>query len=1045
MAEISPLAIDYTDYLAERTRGFVGRDWVFGELADWLADPDGPRCFLLTGEPGAGKTSVSAQLARFSSGAAPAPMPSLGPGFLSAIHFCSFRDRRWINPQVFTESLTGQLAARHPAFARAVLRSVAPTVEIRQHVEQNWGRLVGAEIGTLIVTASTEDLFGRLVREPLEALGEPVVILVDALDESLGYTGEVTIAELLARTENLPAGIRFIVTSRPDRDVLRRFRAARELTLSPGRESPAGVPLQVLQDVQDYIVQESLDERLADDLPIGRFVATVRDRSEGNFLYVRQLLRMLGNLPTPITADSLTTLPAALDEVYLDLLHRLAGRTRTAWSQYGPVLGMLAVAQVPLTEARIAAFTSLPLGVVRTVLAEVRQLLETDEKLAATTRSYSLYHASFGEFLLDADRAEEYWLDGVDLHRTVALHFWNTYRHDWQQIPTYGLRNLAAHLFEGREHDRLQQLIDQDWIAVRHRRRSYSYDGLLDDVDLAWRAAEGVPGSEVRWALTVASVTSMARDISPDVLGALVATGVWSVAQGTMQARRAAAGEARCKAMALMAPHLPEPSRTELYDEALAEAVHISDPENRSRVLTWLLPRLPSGLRTGGLIRTVEAIEELSDQQRQPGGYGGHYGSGAGVRLIYTGTRTEALRQLSELLATEELAAEQVTAQLAQGSISPEAAARLTAGLPDQPPELSELSSTDALLTQVNADIRIDDDHLRRDVIEGLRRPSLMSEPPRVGAPARPVPRYSYGQFALEDQRLLDQLGPQTARSLVELLSGLPGPEAERTADRAAALVQRGGWLRYQEAGRAQEWIEQTLDQLRQLPHSDAIDRLTQAIAAQAISSAQQAVYGRGYDSWNTRHRIGLLIRLLPHLSEPALTTAAGSVLTLLVDEFADKLTVDQTATLAWHLPAHLLSRAEPVFTESPIPRFLPAELVPAALQVARRSKNREWLSACADRLSGADLLEVLAVARELGGQELQTELLGRRAPAFAQLDRVVLQEIWSATLRELSSLGRPAFLSRLRPLGPVIEALGGQHAVAETVQAIEDVGRWWP
>jgi hypothetical protein len=39
----------------------------------------------------------------------------------------------------------------------------------------------------------------------------------------------------------------------------------------------------------------------------------------------------------------------------------------------------------------------------------------------------------------------------------------------------------------------------------------------------------------------------------------------------------------------------------------------------------------------------------------------------------------------------------------------------------------------------------------------------------------------------------------------------------------------------------------------------------------------------------------------------------------------------------------------------------------------------------------------------------------------------------------------RSELLADLAALAPVIAALGGPEAIAETCRAIEDVGRWWP
>src|SRR5438105_3279694 len=114
--------IDFMSYITERTINFTGREWVFQAINDWLADPDGSRFFLLTGEPGAGKTAIASRLCQFAQGSVPSPegLTSLTPNFLSAIHFCSGRDSRWNNPHVFAESLALQLAEHYPVYAKAL-------------------------------------------------------------------------------------------------------------------------------------------------------------------------------------------------------------------------------------------------------------------------------------------------------------------------------------------------------------------------------------------------------------------------------------------------------------------------------------------------------------------------------------------------------------------------------------------------------------------------------------------------------------------------------------------------------------------------------------------------------------------------------------------------------------------------------------------------------------------------------------------------------------------------------------------------------------
>jgi len=105
--------IDFFDYIVDRTKDFTGREWVFAEIDRWLADEDGVKYFLLTGEPGSGKTAIAARLAQFSLGVV---QPSknclqISSGFLAADHFCQARRADTAGPLEFTRNISRQLCA----------------------------------------------------------------------------------------------------------------------------------------------------------------------------------------------------------------------------------------------------------------------------------------------------------------------------------------------------------------------------------------------------------------------------------------------------------------------------------------------------------------------------------------------------------------------------------------------------------------------------------------------------------------------------------------------------------------------------------------------------------------------------------------------------------------------------------------------------------------------------------------------------------------------------------------------------------------------
>jgi ATP-dependent Clp protease ATP-binding subunit ClpA len=54
-------AIAFDRDIERLTEGFTGREWVFKEIDRWLQQ-DNERFFILTGEPGVGKSAIAALL-----------------------------------------------------------------------------------------------------------------------------------------------------------------------------------------------------------------------------------------------------------------------------------------------------------------------------------------------------------------------------------------------------------------------------------------------------------------------------------------------------------------------------------------------------------------------------------------------------------------------------------------------------------------------------------------------------------------------------------------------------------------------------------------------------------------------------------------------------------------------------------------------------------------------------------------------------------------------------------------------------------------------
>jgi type II secretory pathway predicted ATPase ExeA len=477
-SETKPI-LDFTHYLAERTRDFTGREWVFRAINDWLGDADGSRVFMLTGEPGSGKTAIAGRLTQFSQSVVSPPegLDRLAPSFLSAVHFCSARDRYWIDPFTFAGSIATQLANRFATYRRAIEDSHEDR-RVRVDISQDVKTAMNSQVIGMVVNVtapSPESAFNRVVRDPLEELfrqgfDQQLVILVDALDEALLHSEEVGIVSLLTQADNLPADVRFILTSRPEIEVVRPLRR------SGVDQHSLTSPLELtnsLYDVERYVRNKlaelsHITTKLGPDLSIDSLVTAVRDSSAGNFLYVDYLLRMLKDQHAEIRKESLSELPAGLDGIYLEFVERLTVSPEVWVEDYAPIVGTLAVAQQALTEEQLAEFAGKSKPLVRTCLKRLLQLLEADEALPSSKQTYSLYHRSFADFLLDRDRAEEYWCEPIEQHLRIADCLQRIYGGDWLTADDYAVLYLGYHLSEAeREADQHSQRTTRQQLVNR--------------------------------------------------------------------------------------------------------------------------------------------------------------------------------------------------------------------------------------------------------------------------------------------------------------------------------------------------------------------------------------------------------------------------------------------------------------------------------------------------------------------------------------------------------------------------------------------------
>lgn len=344
--------------IREKTRNFVGRDFVFASIHNHLADPAFPSGYIqIIGEPGIGKTALLARLVETT-------------GYL---HHFNIATQNIRSAQAFLENVCTQLIDVYQL----------PYNALPARATQDSGFLV-----ELLEAAAQQTRFS------------PVVLLIDALDEA-----EVAVAServnRLYLPDTLPDRVHVIATTRPEDDVRLRSTTLREIFI---REDDPHNQEDVRQYVRNYLAEhrDTMRERLSQwGVSEDEFVDVISTRSEGNFMYLVLVLNDIrdGEITAAHVGGSIYKLPAGL-RLYYREHWRIVGERDSATFEAcdKKVVCQLAAARKPVSIDQLMVWTGLDRYQVTLIIRKWRQFLNDDAGADGTIR-YRIYHASFQDFL----------------------------------------------------------------------------------------------------------------------------------------------------------------------------------------------------------------------------------------------------------------------------------------------------------------------------------------------------------------------------------------------------------------------------------------------------------------------------------------------------------------------------------------------------------------------------------------------------------------------------------------------------------------------
>ena len=254
------------------------RQWFFNELSLWFADEES-RVVILTAGPGMGKSVLSAKVCQ----------QYRERGQLAGCHFCDFKKSDCSNPLTVLESLACQMCENVDGFRDKL-------DEILRHYHSR---------------KSLSDAFRVLLSEPLHALKrrEPMLIVVDALDESKTDDKSEFLELISDEFPELPKWIKILITSRPELQVKKKLEHFNPLEILPQDDNQK-------KDLK-FFVKGSLPH-----FKVGSIDFVVW-KCEGSFLFAYYMVKELKKMHSGIEANLRDYAPKGISGFYEGQFKRL--------------------------------------------------------------------------------------------------------------------------------------------------------------------------------------------------------------------------------------------------------------------------------------------------------------------------------------------------------------------------------------------------------------------------------------------------------------------------------------------------------------------------------------------------------------------------------------------------------------------------------------------------------------------------------------------------------------------------------------------------
>ena len=417
------------------------RNEILNEITDWINNiEDNTRIFWLHGNAGTGKSSIAHTIAyRFKK-----------LGRLGSCYCLNRNEQR--DKNIFT-TIARDLADRDSEMRRELVAAVHLDTSLKN-------------------TTDTLQQWKELIMKPAQKLSEamvgPIVIVIDALDESGGVDSRQHILRILAgkldddesRVSKLPPNFRIVLTSRPLPDIYDALNGV----IHVQQKSMDSIPSSLTQyDILHYVSCELSGLK---GIQSNEVSASLARASDGLFEWARLACAYIKEDNAGMTAmERFELVITHVKDDYvplLDSMYKLTLETifppdqdkrrnrSVCLDRFRSVMAQILGTAEPLPLASLNTmrhqFGHVRKTDINTIIRPMGALLSGTTDPATTIRPL---HASFPEFLMDENRSGEFFIDVSHIHNDLAFASLGVMKDALQfnicRLPTSYLPNSEIH------------------------------------------------------------------------------------------------------------------------------------------------------------------------------------------------------------------------------------------------------------------------------------------------------------------------------------------------------------------------------------------------------------------------------------------------------------------------------------------------------------------------------------------------------------------------------------------------------------------------